>query len=139
MKESVKIAISYIKSNCDIFGIDIDDFNQNDIHIHFEDGAIPKDGPSAGVAITTALISLFKDKLITNQISMSGEITLRGDILRIGGIKEKIISAITNNIKTIYLPKENISDVDELNSDIKDNINIKFVNNYEEIYKEIFK
>lgn len=139
MKESVKIAISYIKSNCDIFGIDIDDFNQNDIHIHFEDGAIPKDGPSAGVAITTALISLFKDKLITNQISMSGEITLRGDILRIGGVKEKIISAITNNIKTIYLPKENISDVDELNSDIKDNINIKFVNNYEEIYKEIFK
>ena len=79
------------------------------------------------------------NKIISNKISMTGEITLRGDILRIGGIKEKIISAITNNIKTIYLPKENISDVDELNSDIKDNINIKFVNNYEEIYKEIFK
>lgn len=139
MKESVKIAVSYIKSNSNAFNINIDELNKNNFHIHFEDGAIPKDGPSAGITIVTSLLSLIKDKIISNEISMTGEITLRGDILKIGGVKEKLISAITNNIKTVYLPKENKSEVEELNEEIKKQIKIIYVNNYEEIYQNLFK
>lgn len=139
MKESIKIAITYIKSNSKKFNIDINEFKTKNYHIHFEEGAISKDGPSAGITITTAIISLIKNIKIKSSISMTGEITLRGKILPIGGIKEKLIAAISNNIKEVYLPIENKSDVLKLDNYIKDNIKIIYVNDYEEIYNKLFK
>jgi len=139
MKESIKLAISYIKSNAENYKINIDDFTNNDFHIHIEEGSIPKDGPSAGVTIVSAILSLLKNKVIDNKISMTGEITLRGKILKVGGIKEKLISALANDITTIYLPKSNECDVNTLNSEITDKLNIIYVKDYEEIYKDLFK
>lgn len=139
MKESVKIAFSYIKSNCKILGIDYNKFNDNDFHIHFEEGATPKDGPSAGVSITTALISLLTNQIIPNNISMTGEITLRGNILPVGGIKEKLISASILGINKIYLPISNKKDVSILNKEIIDSLNIVYVKDYYDIYYDLFK
>lgn len=139
MKESVEIALSYIKSNCDNYGINSDILDNNDIHIHFESGSIPKDGPSAGITILTTLISLFLDKPVPNDISMTGEITLRGKILPVGGLKEKLIAAKRCGIKTVFIPKDNINDIEEIDDMIKDDIEIIFVSDYEEIYKKIFK
>lgn len=139
MKESVRIALSYIKSNLDKFEIDEKILKDKDIHIHFESGAVPKEGPSAGIAITTCLISLFKDIIVTNDISMTGEITLRGNVLPVGGIKEKIIASKINNIKKVYVPIGNKKDVEELPKQIKEDLNIVFIDNYYEIFDEVFK
>ena len=139
MKESVEIALSYIKSNCDNYNIDNNILLNNDIHIHFESGSIPKDGPSAGITIVTTLISLFLDKPVPNDISMTGEITLRGKILPVGGLKEKLIAAKRNGIKTVFIPKDNTNDIEEIDDIIKEDLDIVFVSNYEEIYKKIFK
>ncbi len=139
MKESVKIALSYIKSNTSIFGIDYNKFKENDFHIHFEEGAIPKDGPSAGTSIVTAIISLLTNRIIPSNISMTGEITLRGTILPVGGIKEKLISAKISGINKIYLPMTNKRDVISLSNEITDNLNIIYVSDYFDIYHDLFK
>ncbi len=139
MKESVEIALSYIKSNCDNYGINSDILDNNDIHIHFESGSIPKDGPSAGITILTTLISLFLDKPVPNDISMTGEITLRGKILPVGGLKEKLIAAKRCGIKTVFIPKDNSNDIEEIDDIIKEGLEIIFVSDYEEIYRKIFK
>lgn len=139
MRESVEIALSYIKSKCDNYGINNDILNNNDIHIHFESGSIPKDGPSAGITILTTLISLFLDKPVPNDISMTGEITLRGKILPVGGLKEKIIAAKRCGIKTLFIPQDNTNDIDEIDDMIKENLEIVFVSDYEEIYRKLFK
>ena len=139
MKESVYIALSYIKSNLKEFSLDEKLFKDKTIHFHFEEGSTPKDGPSAGVTIVTALLSLLKDKVIANDISMTGEITLRGKVLPIGGLKEKLIAASTNKIKKVYIPKENEKDLLEIDNYIKDSLNISLVDNYSDIYKNIFK
>ena len=139
MKESVKIALSYIKSNASILGIDYNKFKENDFHIHFEEGATPKDGPSAGTSIVTAIISLLTNKIIPSNISMTGEITLRGTILPVGGIKEKLISAKISGINKIYLPITNKRDVISLNNEITDNLNIIYVSDYFDIYHDLFK
>lgn len=138
MKESVSVALSYIKSNYNLFDIDIKKFS-NDFHIHFESGAIPKDGPSAGITIITSLISLLKEVVIPNTISMTGEVTLRGDVLPIGGLKEKLISAFINNITKVYIPKSNLKDLEEIDKEILDNLEIIAVDNYFEIYENLFK
>ncbi len=139
MKESVEIALSYIKSNCDNYGINSDILDNNDIHIHFESGSIPKDGPSAGITILTTLISLFLDKPVPNDISMTGEITLRGKILPVGGLKEKLIAAKRCGIKTVFIPIHNSNDINEIDDIIKEGLEIIFVSDYEEIYRKIFK
>lgn len=139
MKESVEIALSYIKSNCDNYGINSDILDNNDIHIHFESGSIPKDGPSAGITILTTLISLFLDKPVPNDISMTGEITLRGKILPVGGLKEKLIAAKRCGINTVFIPKDNSNDIEEIDDIIKEGLEIIFVSDYEEIYRKIFK
>lgn len=139
MKESVEIALSYIKSNCDNYGINSDILDNNDIHIHFESGSIPKDGPSAGITILTTLISLFLDKPVPNDISMTGEITLRGKILPVGGLKEKLIAAKRCGIKIVFIPKDNSNDIEEIDDIIKEGLEIIFVSDYEEIYRKIFK
>ena len=137
-KESINVAMSYIKSNVDDLGIDSSVFSDNDIHIHFTEAGVSKDGPSAGSAIITVILSLLKNKKIPNNISMSGEISLKGDILKVGGIKEKAIAAKRNNINKLFIPKENLNDVEWLEPELKDNIEFIGVTNYEEIYKEIF-
>lgn len=138
MQESCKIAVNYIKSNVELFDIDIDLIKENDIHIHFPEGAIPKDGPSAGITITTTLISLFKNKVIDNNIAMTGEITLRGRVLPIGGVREKVIAANRIGIKKIFLPKENEKDLEKVPKEVKNKIKFIFIENYNDIYNNLF-
>ena len=137
MKESVSVALSYIKTNYKLFNIDYKMFD-NDFHIHFESGSIPKDGPSAGVTIITSILSTLTDKVIDSKISMTGEVTLRGDILPIGGLKEKLIAASQNNINVVFIPKDNIKDLEDLDVELQEKIKIIPVSNYMEIYKKIF-
>lgn len=137
--ESVKIAISYIKANCEKFEIEPSLISESDIHIHVPEGAIKKDGPSAGVAITTALISSFTGKKISSEISMTGEITLNGDVLAIGGLKEKVIGAKRANIKRIYLPKTNKKDLDDIDEYIKKGIKFVMIDNYEQIISNLLE
>lgn len=139
MDESVNVAISYIRSNKDEFKVNDYYFNNKDIHIHFLEGAVKKDGPSAGVTVTSALLSLFLNKEIPKSIAMTGEISLRGDVLKVGGIKEKVIGAYNNGVKKIFVPYTNSCDVDELPKIIKDNVKIILVKNYQEIFNAIFK
>ena len=139
MQESCHIALDYIKSNVDKFGIDYSLLNENDIHIHAPEGAINKDGPSAGVTITTALISLFTDKSVDKDIAMTGEITLRGHVLGIGGLKEKIIGSHRAGVKKIFIPIENEKDLDEIPEEIKKDIRFISVRNYEEIFSSLFQ
>ena len=138
MKESTTIALSYIKENSEIFNIDYSLFT-NDFHIHFEEGSIPKDGPSAGVSIVTSLISTLKKMTIPNNVSMTGEITLRGKILPVGGLKEKLITATISNIKTVYVPLDNKEEVMEIDKSITSKLKIKYVDDYIEIYNDLFQ
>lgn len=139
MKESAQIAFSYIKANSKKFKITHKLLEENDIHIHLPEGAIKKDGPSAGIALTTAIISLFTGTMIDSNISMTGEITLRGNVLAIGGLKEKVIGAHRAGIRKIFIPKENEKDLDEIPEDIKKEIKFYFISDYQEIYKKLFK
>lgn len=138
MKESAIVAINYIKSNYKLFNIDYKVFNQ-DIHIHVPDGAVNKDGPSAGIALTTALISIFTNKKVDSSIAMTGEITLRGNVLMIGGLKEKVIGAKGENIKKILIPYDNLNEVESFSEEIKKSIEFIPVKNYKEVFKEVFK
>ncbi len=139
MQESIDVAISYIKSHCKELKVNDFYFHKKDIHLHALEGAIPKDGPSAGVTITTSLISLIRNEEISSEIAMTGEMSLRGDILAIGGLKEKLIGAYNEKIKTVFIPKKNHSDLEEVPDFVKKNINIIEVSNYKEIYKNLFK
>lgn len=137
MKESATIALNYIKSNAKLFNIDYNKIINSDIHIHVPDGAIKKDGPSAGIALTTSLISALTNKKIDNKVAMTGEITLRGKILPIGGLKEKSIGAYKNNIERIIIPFDNQREIDELPKEIKQNIEFIPVKDYKEVYNYI--
>ncbi len=138
MQESCHIALDYIKSNMDVFGIDSNLFSDNDIHIHVPEGAVNKDGPSAGITITSTLISLFTKRIVSNKIAMTGEITLRGRVLPIGGLKEKVIGAHRANIKKVFIPVENERDLDDIPENIRNDIEFIKVKNYMEVYKELF-
>lgn len=138
MKESCEIALSYIKANCNTFGIDYEELSNSNIHIHALDGAVKKDGPSAGIAITTAIISAFKKKKVANNIGATGEISLNGNILPIGGLKEKSIGAKKGNIDTIIIPTANKKDLEEIEDEIKNEINYIEVSNYMDAYKILF-
>lgn len=139
MKESAIIALNYIKSNYKYFHIDYEELIKNDIHIHVPEGAIPKDGPSAGITLTTAIISLFTNLKIDSNIAMTGEITLRGKVLAIGGLKEKSIGAHRNGIRTIIIPYDNLKDLDEIPEDIRNDINYITVKNYKDVIKFLKK
>jgi ATP-dependent Lon protease len=138
MKESAQAALSYVKSHADDLGIEESAFKERDIHIHVPAGAIPKDGPSAGVAITTALVSLLKNKPVRNDIAMTGEITLKGKVLPVGGIKEKALGAKRAGIDTIFLPKRNEKDLSEIPEEIKEKMKFKFAENIDEVLDEAF-
>jgi ATP-dependent Lon protease len=132
MKESAQAALSFIRSNAGSFGIHEDFFEQHDIHIHVPSGAIQKDGPSAGIAIAVALISLLTGKPARKDVAMTGEITLTGRILPVGGIKEKILAARRAKVKTVLLPEKNRVDVEELPEKIKQGIETVLISNIEE-------
>ena len=138
MKESAQISIGYIKNNYKEFGVDIKKLNDDDIHINALHAGIPKDGPSAGITLVTAILSSFLNKKIDNKIGMTGEITLNGNILGIGGLREKSIAAYNSGIKKIFIPKENESDISEIPKEVLDSLEIVFVSNYSEIFNNLF-
>ena len=138
MKESIEVSFSYIKSKANYFEIDEELFKNNDFHFHIEEGATPKDGPSAGISITTAIISLLKNIIIPHDLSMTGEMTLRGKILPIGGLKEKLIAATVNDIKHVFIPVDNTIDLEEIPETVKNKLEIIPVRNYLDIYYYLF-
>ncbi len=138
LKESIQISLSYIKSNLKTFKIKEDLLKNKDIHVNLREGAVPKEGPSAGLAITTSIISELLGKKIPSNISMTGEITLKGDTLKVGGIKEKLIAAVQNKIDKVYLPITNKPDVLEIDKKVIESLKIIYIKNYKEVFKEIF-
>lgn len=139
MKESASIALSYIKANYDKFGINYDEIINSDIHVHVPEGAVPKDGPSAGLALTTALISSFTNLKVSSKIAMTGEITLRGLALPIGGLREKSIGANRKDIETVFIPYGNIGDLEVIPDEIKEKIDFIPIKDYIEIYNYLRK
>lgn len=135
MKESASIALSYLKSNYQKYNINYDKLIDNDIHIHVPEGAIKKDGPSAGIALTLAILSAVTNKKIASDLALTGEITLRGNVLAIGGLKEKAIGALRSGIKTIIIPSDNEKDLLELPKEVKEKIDFIKVKNFKEVYK----
>ncbi len=133
MKESAVIALEYIKSHCEIFGIDPEIFEKWNVHVHVPEGAIPKDGPSAGVTMVTSMVSAFKQSKVRNNLAMTGEITLRGKVLPVGGIKEKILAAKRAGISDIILSKENKKDIDEIEPLYLKGLNFNYVENISEV------
>ena len=124
MQESIHAAMSVVRSRADALGIDKDFYETKDIHIHFPEGATPKDGPSAGIGITTGIISSLTNIPVFNDVAMTGEITLRGEVLPIGGLKEKLLAAHRGNLKKILIPEQNLKDLVDLPSEVKDSLNI---------------
>lgn len=122
MKESAEIAISYIRENAVRLGIDPEFHSKNDIHIHVPEGAVPKDGPSAGVTLATALISVLSSRPVRRDVAMTGEITLRGNVLPIGGLKEKTIAGYSAGVSTILIPKKNVKDLEEIDPVVRENV-----------------
>lgn len=138
MEESVEVAFSFIKSNASNFGVDEIMFQFKDFHVHIEEGATPKDGPSAGIVIVTAIISMLKNKVIKSDISMTGEMTLRGKILPVGGLKEKLIAASVNGIKQVFIPLENKINLEDVPDCVKKKLDIIFVRDYLDVYYYLF-
>ena len=135
MKESAVIAMAYLKAHADDFGIDYHVFDQWDVHIHFPEGATPKDGPSAGITILTSLASLFTQKQVKDKIAMTGEITLRGKVLPVGGIKEKILAAKRADIKEIILCEDNRKDIEEIREDYLAGLTFHYVDSMMDVIK----
>ena len=138
MKESAKAGITYIRSIASQYGMDKEYFEKHDFHIHIPEGAVPKDGPSAGITMATALLSAITEKPVKASVAMTGEITLRGRVLPIGGLKEKILAAKNAGIKTVLVPKKNEKDIEEISAEIKRGIEIVFVENMEQIIEQAF-
>lgn len=135
MKESAELASKYLKSHSELIGMQPSDFEKKDIHIHVPEGAIPKDGPSAGITIATSLASSFTGRKVKSNLAMTGEITLRGKVLPVGGIKEKIIAAKRAGIKEIILSKENRKDVDDIKAAYVDGLDFRYVDNVEDVIR----
>jgi len=138
MKESAQIALSFVRSKGSDLGIPTDAFRDKDIHVHVPSGAIPKDGPSAGVAICMALISLFTGCPVRPEVAMTGEITLRGLVLPVGGIKEKVLGAHRAGIKEIILPKRNARDLDEIPSHVRDTLKFHLISRIDDAVSVVF-
>lgn len=135
MKESARAAISYIRSNSDSYGIDAQSFETTDIHIHVPEGATPKDGPSAGITMATAILSAFTKKAVKNTVAMTGEITLRGKVLPIGGLKEKALAAYRIGIRDVIIPEDNKKDLEEIPDSVKEKINFIPVSEVDAVFR----
>ena len=133
MQESAKTAVSYVRSKSAEFGIDTDFYKTKDIHIHAPEGAIPKDGPSAGLAITTALVSELTGVAIKSNVAMTGEISLKGRAMAIGGLKEKSMAAYNAGCNTVIIPRDNERDLSEISDEVKASVNFVSVSAFDEI------
>ena len=133
MKESASIALDYMKANSQKYGLENIAFDKQDIHIHVPEGAVKKDGPSAGVTLTTAILSAFSNRPVRDDVAMTGEITLRGQVLPIGGLKEKSISAHRSGIRTIIIPKDNEKDIDDIPESVQNDLNIILADNIDTV------
>jgi ATP-dependent Lon protease len=133
MKESAELALSFLRSNAALYGIDTAVFKESDLHVHVPQGAIPKDGPSAGVTMFTALTSLLTDTRVRGDVAMTGEITLRGMVLPVGGIKDKVLAAHRSGIKMILLPERNRKDLPDIPAAVRDELTIHFVSRMPEV------
>ena len=138
MKESAQAGISYIRSVSKEFKIPKDFFKENDIHIHIPEGAVPKDGPSAGITMATAMLSAITKKKVRADVAMTGEITLRGRVLPIGGLKEKTLAAKNAGIKTVCVPAKNEKDMDEIADEIKEGLKIVYVKTMQDVLDAAF-
>jgi ATP-dependent Lon protease len=138
MKESSQIAWSYLQSTFDKYAPGQPFFEKSQIHIHIPEGATPKDGPSAGVTMLTSLVSLLRNQPILQDLGMTGELTLTGKVLPIGGVKEKVIAARRSGVKVLVFPKENKRDFDELPPYVKKGLVVHFVDNYDEVFNVAF-
>jgi ATP-dependent Lon protease len=139
MKESARAAISYIRAHAGKYGIDEERFEKTDIHVHVPEGATPKDGPSAGITMATAILSAFTEKAVKKSVAMTGEITLRGKVLPIGGLKEKALAAYRQGIKDVIIPSANKKDVQEIPKEILKEINFITADSVEEVLKHAIK
>ncbi len=139
MQESAKTAISYIRSHASEYGIDSAVFETTDVHVHVPEGATPKDGPSAGITIATALLSAFTSKKVKRSIAMTGEVTLRGNVLAIGGLKEKSLAGYRLGIKEIIIPSQNVKDLEEVPSEVKEQIKFIPVSNVKEVFERVIE
>ncbi|HIZ81010.1 MAG TPA: endopeptidase La [Candidatus Mediterraneibacter pullistercoris] len=135
MKESARAGISYIRSVSGTYDIAEDFFEKNDIHVHIPEGAVPKDGPSAGITMAAAMLSAITERKVRSDLAMTGEITLRGRVLPIGGLKEKLLAAKRAGMKTVLVPKKNVTDIDELSAEITKGLEIVYVENMDEVLK----
>jgi ATP-dependent Lon protease len=138
MQESVQAALSYIRSRAEGFGLTKNFYKKVDIHVHVPEGAIPKDGPSAGIAMVTSIASVLMKKKVRADLAMTGEITLRGRVLPIGGLKEKILAAHRGNIKTVIIPKDNERDLAEVPQNVQNAMKIVFVEHIDEVLSIAF-
>ena len=138
MKESARIALSYLKANSDRYNINPKDFGKYDIHVHFPAGAVPKDGPSAGITLTVVLASLFTQRKVRHDIAMTGEITLTGRVLGIGGLKEKMLAAKRAGIRNLIIPRENEETLSDISADILEDMNITFVDKFKDVFSLVF-
>jgi len=134
MQESAQAAHSYAKSRAVELGIDIDDFENFDIHLHLPEGAIPKDGPSAGITMATAIVSVLSQKKVRSDVAMTGEITLRGNVLPIGGVKEKVLAARRAGVRTVILPTPNKRDLEDLPKEVRRDLKFVFVDHVREVF-----
>jgi ATP-dependent Lon protease len=138
MKESAQAALVYIKANADMYGIDVADFKDRELHLHIPEGAVPKDGPSAGITIVTALLSEFRKQAVPRDIAMTGEITIKGEVLAIGGLKEKIMAARRLNIQRIIIPEQNAGDLSDIQNEVKSGIEFIPVKTYRQVFDVVF-
>ena len=134
MKESARTAYSVVRSKSEKYGIDSEKFTKYDLHVHIPEGATPKDGPSAGITLSTALMSVMTNRKVRNDVAMTGEVTLTGKVLAIGGLKEKSLAALRSGVKTLLIPSENAKDIEELPDEVKDNLTIVTVSDVEEVF-----
>ncbi len=139
MQESAQAAFSYAKARAVELGINPEDFDKYDIHVHLPEGAIPKDGPSAGITMATALVSVLAQKLVRKDVAMTGEITLRGNVLPIGGLKEKVLAARRAGIKTIIIPEPNKRDLQDLTQEVLDDLTFVYVDDVRQVFREVFR
>jgi ATP-dependent Lon protease len=133
MQESARAAFSYVRSRAAALKLSPDFFNTNDIHLHVPAGATPKDGPSAGVTMATSLVSLISGRKVLPHVGMTGEITLRGQVLPVGGIKEKVLAAHRNGLRTVIMPKRNKQDLDDVPDEIKKSLKFVFAETVEDV------
>ena len=138
MQESVHAALTYVRSRADEFGLPDNFYKETDVHVHVPEGAIPKDGPSAGIAMATAIASAYMKRKVRGDLAMTGEITLRGRVLPIGGVKEKLLAAHRGNMKLVIIPRENEKDLAEVPANVLKMLRIIFVDHMDEVLKEAF-